>query len=84
VIGNTLGSFLNTNMSFKTSEELSMAIILVMLNVRKGLEKYLELVLGNSSYMQILDYEGVPFKCRRCHHYGNMAKDFTLPFKRCS
>lgn len=28
--------------------------------------------------MQILDYEGVPFRCRRCHRVGHIFKEFPL------
>jgi len=34
----------------------------------------------NSTFLQCLDYEGVPFHCRRCHEYNHILKDCPLPF----
>jgi hypothetical protein len=79
--GNALGTFLDVDMSFLSTGDLIVACILVLLNVRGGLPKDLELVVDNSSYMQKLDYEGISFQCRHCHQHGHVANDCRLPFK---
>lgn len=30
---------------------------------------------------QILEYEGIPFQCSRCHEVGHLYKDFPLIMK---
>jgi hypothetical protein len=62
-IGNTLGTYLDIDMSFISLGRMSMERILVSLNLRKGLSEDLELSWGNKVFMQKLDYEGIPFKC---------------------
>jgi hypothetical protein len=62
-------------MGFLESREMSMARILVLLNIREGLQKFLNLTDLRRTRVQILDYEGVPFRCRRCHEYGNIVKE---------
>jgi hypothetical protein len=34
----------------------------------------IHLTLDNWSYIQKVDYEYLPFKCKSCHEYGNFAK----------
>jgi hypothetical protein len=75
-------SFMNTNMSFTSTEDMSVARILVSLNLRKGLSNILELTRGGLLFRKTLDYKGIPFKCHRCHKHGQRVVDFTLPMKR--
>jgi hypothetical protein len=74
-IGNHLGEFLAADMGFIDSGEMVVARILVLLNIREGLKEYLNLTDLGRTRVQILDYEGVPFRCRRCHEYGHIIKD---------
>jgi hypothetical protein len=79
-LGNALGRYMDVDMSFKSSTgKMSMAHILVSLNIRKGLAEEIELSWGDKSIMKKLDYEGIPFKCRRCHKHGHNASEFHLP-----
>jgi hypothetical protein len=80
-IGNALGNYMDVNMSFISSGRMSMAHILVSLNVRKGLSGEIELSWGNIVFMQKLDYEGIPFKCHRCHKHGHRVSECPLPMK---
>ena len=32
----------------------------------------MEICLGSSSWIQQLDYESLPFRCRFCHKYGHL------------
>ena len=36
----------------------------------------IKLTVANWSYIQELDYEQVPFKCRFCHGYGHFARNY--------
>jgi len=55
-----------------------MARILVHLDTRAGLEEKITLHRRHFSRKQLLDYEGVPFRCRRCHKVGHLYKDYPL------
>jgi hypothetical protein len=80
-IGNHLGEFLVADMDFIDSGEMSVARILVLLNIREGLKEFLNLTYLGRTRVQILDYEGVPFRCRRCHEYGHIVKDCKSTMK---
>jgi hypothetical protein len=62
-------------MGFLESREMSVARILVLINIREGLMEFLNLIDLGRTRVPILDYEGVPFRCRRCHEYGHIVKD---------
>jgi hypothetical protein len=81
VIGNKLGSFIEADMSFEESGHMSVARILVRLDLRPGLLQELVIESSAGSFVQTLDYEGIPFRCHRCHVYGHGVADCTLPFK---
>jgi hypothetical protein len=74
-IGNFLGEFLVVDMGFLEYGEMLVARILVLLNIREGIREFLNLTDLGRIRVQILDYEGVPFRCRRCHEYGNIVKE---------
>jgi hypothetical protein len=80
-IGNMLGSFIEADMSFKESCHMSVARILVQLDLRPGLLQELINESSSGSFVQTLDYEGIPFRCHRCHVYGHGVADCTLTFK---
>jgi hypothetical protein len=61
-LGNAMGTFLDADMSFLTTGELTVARILVSFDIRGGLAEELELVLEDKHYFQKLDYEGIPFQ----------------------
>jgi hypothetical protein len=81
-LGNFLGTFLDVDMSFLESGEMAVARILVSLDIQEGLIEELELIFGEKSLKHKLDYEGVPFRCRRCHQYGHIANQCSLPLHR--
>lgn len=49
------------------------ARILVEIDVSKGLPTEVILKSSRGSWIQLLDYEGVPFRCRRCFKTGHAA-----------
>jgi len=63
-LGNSLGNFMETNMSFRETSKMSMAHILVALDVRDGLAEELVLIKDEIHFHQRLDYEGIPFRCQ--------------------
>jgi hypothetical protein len=63
-IGNFLEEYITTYIGFIASGEMAVARILVSLNIREGLREFLNLTDLGCTRVQILDYEGVPFRCR--------------------
>jgi hypothetical protein len=39
-----------------------------------GLPKAIKIKVGSWTHVQVLDYEQLPFKCRKCHVYGHFAR----------
>jgi hypothetical protein len=78
LLGNTMGTFLDTDMSFLETKKMLVAQILVFLNIKKG--QVINLNWRGNSLVHKLDYEGIMFKCRRCHKHGHVAKECELPF----
>lgn len=81
IIGNKLGEFLEADNSYLETRQRKVARILVNINVREGLGEELDLVLGPFCHSQKLDYENVPFRCRRCHKYGHLVVGCKLPLR---
>ena len=77
-IGDILGTFLEADLSFVETKEKKVARILVNINLREGLAESINLDWGPVIIPQILDYENVPFRCRRCHVYGHMVSECNL------
>jgi hypothetical protein len=80
-IGNFLGDFLEADMTFEETKQRKVARILVNLNVREGLGEEVDLRWGSYTHTQSLDYENVPFRCRRCHQYGHLVMNCHLPLR---
>ena len=79
-IGKVLGTFITFDTSYKSCKFHSVAQILVALDLRQGLYESMELVIGDKSYTQTLDYLNVPFCCSRCHKVGRLLVDCQLSF----
>lgn len=77
-IGDVLGTYLEHDQSYERTGIMNMARILVHLDNRAGLEEKITLHRRHFSHKQHLDYEGVPFRCRRCHKVGHLYKDCPL------
>jgi hypothetical protein len=43
-------------------------------DLKVGLPESIQLKVADWSYIQELDYEQLPFKCRYCHGYGHFAR----------
>ena len=78
-IGEILASFLEADLSFLETKEKKVARILVNINLREGLAESINLEWGPMIIPQILDYENVLFRCRRCHVYGHPASACSSP-----
>jgi len=77
-IGNALGNYLTYDASFLTSGRMAYARILVHTNLSDSVLEHINIQWRNITRRQILDYEGIPFRCRRCHRVGLVFKDCPL------
>ena len=50
------------------------AWVCVEIDLNKPLPDSIEIWLGSSSWIQQLDYETLPFRCRLCHEYGHLQR----------
>ena len=57
---------------------MAYARILVHLDTRGDLQEHITLQWKTFSRQQILNYEEVPFPCKRCHKVGHLFKDYPL------
>ena len=57
---------------------MAYARVLVHLDTMGGLQEHIILQWRTFSRHQILYYEGVPFRCKRCHKVAHILKDFPL------
>lgn len=80
LFGNQLGSYLEHDASYITSVDTSMARILVSVDIRGELPGATDLVEGMDPFL--LDYEGIPFRCRRCDEHDHNAKECVLPMNK--
>ena len=71
-IGNILGIYLDHDQTYIESGNMAFARILVHLDTREGLEESFKIHWRNMTCIQILDYEDLPFRCRRCHKVGHV------------
>lgn len=74
-MGDSLGTFTALDESYKLSNARSVAHILVDLDVRQGLFESINIVMGDMSYVQILDYVNIPFRCSWCRRVGHILVD---------
>jgi len=77
-IGDGMGSYLTPDGSFQTTVRMAYARILVHLDLLDGLPEYNNIQWSNVTRRQMLDYEGVPFRCRCCHKVGHLFRDCPL------
>jgi len=78
-IGNYLGEYVCSDQSFQDSGYYTVARILVKIDLKLGLSSEIPMKSPDGVFTQVLDYEGVPFRCHRCHAYGHMVASCPLP-----
>ena len=56
----------------------SYARICVYMQLDRALLDAVSLLHDDYEWIQLLDYEHVPFHCRRCHAHGHLFRDYPL------
>lgn len=77
-IGNGLGKFIKTTEETKLRRYTTYARICVYMKLGKVLTDSVSLLHDDFEWIQPIDYEHVPFKCRRCHAHGHLFCDCPL------
>jgi hypothetical protein len=71
-IGNYLGKFLKADLSYLQMGRRTIVRALVGLQIYKGLAEKLPITSTSDTHIQLLDYEGIHFRCHQCHGIGHM------------
>jgi hypothetical protein len=77
-IGNTLGQYVRASEATRQRKYTSYARICVYMNISKALPGAVTLEYQDEDWQQTLDYEHIPFRCRRCHEHGHLYRDCPL------
>lgn len=80
-IGNTLGEFVKVPEETKTCRYTYFACICVYMNLNQALPDAVSISHYDIEWVQTIDYEHVPFRCRRCHALGHLFRDCLLTQK---
>ena len=71
-IGNALGRFVKIADQTKKMRYVSYACICVYLDISKELPENIKLSWQDEEWIQTIDYEHIPFHCRKCHEHGHL------------
>ena len=77
-IGNGLGGFIKFAEETKLQRHTSYAHICICMRLGKALMDSVSLLHDDFEWIQPIDYEHVPFRCRRCHAHGHLFRDCPL------
>jgi hypothetical protein len=77
-IGNTIGQYFKSSEATKQRKYTSYARICVYMNIAQALPGTVILEHQDEDWVQTLDYEHIPFRCRRCHEHGHLFRDCPL------
>ena len=77
-VGNTNESFVKIEKSTKKGRYTSYTRICVYTNIANPISRLVELEYHKEVWQQTLEYEHIPFRCRRCHEYGHLFKECPL------
>jgi len=74
-IRNAIGEFVKTAEETKICRYTSYARICVYMDLKQPLPDSVSLFHEDSEWVQVIDYEHVPFRCRKCHEIGHLFRD---------
>ena len=72
--GNAIGTYVEAYFSYLQTQRRAVALILVSMDTRTELKEFLNLIRGNVTWQQPLEYEGLSFRCHRYHKVGHLAR----------
>lgn len=77
-IGNKLGCFVKAFEATRRGKYTSFARICVEMDLSRALPDEVILEFFDEEWVQIIDYEHIPFRCYRSHEHGHLFRDFPL------
>jgi hypothetical protein len=77
-IGNTIGIYVKSSEATKQRRYTSYARICVYMNIAKPLPGSITLEYHDEDWSQTIDYEHIPFRCRKCHEHGHLFRECPL------
>jgi hypothetical protein len=77
-IGNTVGQYVKASEATKIRKYTSYARICIYMDISKPLPGSITLEYQDEDWNQPLDYEHIPFRCRKCHEHGHLFRDCPL------
>ena len=77
-LGNCLGKFIKIYEQTNIQSYTSYAQICAYMDLSKALPEAIRMIWDDEDWMQNLDYEQIPFRCRRCHEYGHLFRECSL------
>lgn len=64
--------------SYQQTGMMAYARILINMDTSGGVLDYITIQWRDKQRKQIIDYEGIPYRCRRCHQVGHLYRDCPL------
>jgi len=80
-IGSALGDFVKIAEDTKTQRYTSYARICIYVDLKQPLPDTVSLSHEDVEWIQLIDYEHVPFRCRKFHDLGHLYRDCLLNSK---
>ena len=77
-IGNKLGTFIKASEATLQKRYTSYARLCIEMDVSGALHDGLWLEYRDEEYFQPIDYEQIPFRCRKCHEHGHLSRECPL------
>jgi hypothetical protein len=77
-IGNKLGKYIKTSEVTLKGRYTSYARICIEMDVLRALLESICLGFRDEEWIQNIDYEHIPFQCRRCHEHGHLIRECPL------
>jgi hypothetical protein len=81
-IGNKLGKYVKTSEATLKGRYTSYLRICIEMDVSGALLEAIRLEFRDEEWIQSIDYEKIPFRCRIFHEHGHLFKDFPLNKKQ--
>jgi hypothetical protein len=77
-IGNTVGRYVKASEATKMRKYTSYARICIYMDISKALPGSIMLEYQDDDWNQTIDYEHIPFHCRKCHEHDHLFRDCPL------
>jgi hypothetical protein len=77
-IGNTIDQYVKASEATRQRKYTSYARIRVYMNIAKALPGAVMMEYQDEDWSQTLDYEHIPFRCRKCHEHDHLFRDCPL------